>query len=144
MKHDPDTYEGRREIQNTIVGLPEGHRPPNESPTKDQPLKGNWFHSIQDGKLIWQGYIVRQWGDYVLVQTFSWMDGDRSCRYVLRVSDLVWNAETKTGFYLYGDHESFDYSYHYGLAYAAEQQNKRNKGRAPSPVLPEQQLPENG
>jgi hypothetical protein len=49
-----------------------------------------------NGELEWQGVIIRQFGDYVLAQLFSWLDGSTTCRKLLRVEDLVWNEKTKT------------------------------------------------
>jgi hypothetical protein len=113
------------QIRNLIAGLPEDSPPPpDESSTQDEPLKGNYFHKIKDGKLLWQGVILRQWGEYVLILTFEWLMGSPSCRYLIKISDLVWDEETKTGFYLYGDHHLFERSYEEGMAHAAQVRNE--------------------
>jgi hypothetical protein len=91
--------------------------------SESEPFKGNYFHSIRGGKLNWQGIVLRQWGDYVLILTFEWMMGSPSCRCLIKVTDLVWDEETKTGFYLYGDKESFNHSYEEGMARATESRN---------------------
>jgi hypothetical protein len=97
------------------------------SVTESQPLKGNYFHSIKGGKLNWQGIILRQFGDYVLILTFEWMMGSPSSRYLIKLTDIAWNEETKTGYYLYGDKESFDHSYKEGMAHSAEVRNQMDK-----------------
>jgi hypothetical protein len=118
-----------REMMNEVFGLPKDHQPPNESPTKAEPLKGNYFHRLINGKLTWQGVILRQWDQYVLILTFEWLMGNPSCRYLMKISDLAWDEETQTGFYLYGDHASFEYSYQDGMAHSAEVRNREKAAK---------------
>ena len=95
---------------------------------KDKPLKGFYFHSIENGKLQWQGIVLDQFDDYVLVLTFEWGMGEDSCGYLMRLSDLAWNSKTKTGFYLYENHELFEHSYEHGMARAAHQKIEKAVG----------------
>jgi hypothetical protein len=108
------------------VGDKRGKNPP-ANPTKEEPLKGYYFHRIVDDRVTWQGVVLRQFGDYVLVLTFEWLLGNTSCSCLIKVSDLVWNDATKTGFCLYDDHELFKYSYEYGqVAMAHRNRYERN------------------
>lgn len=100
--------------------------PPDAKPTKAEPLKGVYFHYIENGKLEWQGVIYRHVGtEYVLAMTFEWMLGCPSCGYLLKITDLVWNRETRSGYYLYDTHSLFTHSYEEGMAHAAEERNKK-------------------
>jgi hypothetical protein len=115
-------YEEAMKHQRMMFGVSDEESlktPPPENPTAKEPLRGSYFHSIVEGELEWQGVIIRQFGDYVLVQVFSWVDGAICCRQLLRLEDLVWNRKTNTGFYLYGDHYSFWWSGERGVAKVA-------------------------
>lgn len=47
-------------------------------------LSGLWFHSRKDGKIEWQGYVVRalESGNYV-VQLFEWLMGEPTVQKVV-------------------------------------------------------------
>jgi hypothetical protein len=107
-----DSYAEHLRVINLLHGRPaDSPPPPPASPTKTEPLKGFYFHQFHDGHMHWQGVILRQWADYVLVLVFNCLDGSPSCCHLVKESELLWNSETRTGFMLYPDHHLFIQSY---------------------------------
>jgi hypothetical protein len=54
------------------------------------PLVGKYFHSIEDGKVKWQGKVVAELpGDRYLVQLFSWLSGDSTNREIINLGDMA-------------------------------------------------------
>jgi len=51
-------------------------------------VRDKWFHTYKDTEIAWQGHVL----DYlpprlVLVQLFSWLDGQPTCQKLLEVTD---------------------------------------------------------
>jgi hypothetical protein len=96
-----------------------------EMSTPEEPLKGHFCHSVLNGELHWQGVILKEFDGLVLISLFSWFDGEITNRVLIRVNDLIWNDETKTGFLLYGDRASFFHSSKEGTAYLYSAEGRR-------------------
>jgi len=54
-------------------------------------LVGSWFHSFTaEGRFRWQGCVVAALGEgYVLVQTYSWLDGTPSHQHVVQMRTVT-------------------------------------------------------
>jgi hypothetical protein len=98
-----------------------------EQRTVEEPLKGLYFHTLKDGILKWQGVIVGQFGENVLIMTFEWQFGHPSVIYLVKISDLTWNEETRTGFYLYTNRDSFLDSVEHGMANSQVREGSKHK-----------------
>jgi hypothetical protein len=82
--------------------------------TGSELLKGHHFYRITAGSITWNGIVLRQLDQYVLLEVWDWFTGLPSARHVLKISDLVWDESSKTGFFLYPDSDSSIHSYHHG------------------------------
>jgi hypothetical protein len=102
-----------------------------EHRTQEEPLKGLYFHTIKEGILKWQGLIRGQYGENVLIITYEWIGGYPSVMYLIKISDLTWNEDTQTGYYLYADRDAFMDSIEHGMAYSAQKRNRGKKGKDP-------------
>lgn len=73
-------------------------------------LVGRWFHSLENGKISWQGVVLGspEPGIY-LVQTFEWFTGDPGVCHLIRIEDM-------TSWLFYLDNEGMKYSYEHGAA----------------------------
>jgi hypothetical protein len=83
---------------------------------KNKMLTGYYFHRIESGELIWQGKIIDCIEEYVMVQLFSWFDGNPTCCHLVPFTSLGWNNETKEGYMFYEDEETMKHSFEYGEA----------------------------
>jgi hypothetical protein len=92
--------------------------------SQPKPLKGLFFHSMKNGGLLWEGRILDQIDDYVLVMTHSALTGSEYCAHLVHISELAWNNETKSGFYLYDSRELFNFSCEHGAAHHALDRNR--------------------
>lgn len=73
-------------------------------------LAGQFFHSIKDGKVEWQGLIIGSpEPGWYLVQLYEWISGSESCRKLVNFSDMH-------GWMFYDDAEAWRFSYEYGSA----------------------------
>lgn len=58
-----------------------GEPPAGPLPRSDEPdaeeirFEGLWFHSVVEGEIKWQGHVLEQRGDVLIVQLYSWLDG---------------------------------------------------------------------
>jgi len=73
-------------------------------------LVGQFFHSIDEGKIGWQGFVVSapQAGWY-LIQLFSWLTGEPSVRRLVRFEEME-------SWLFYEDAEVMNFSYESGTA----------------------------
>jgi hypothetical protein len=73
-------------------------------------LVGQFFHSIQNGKLEWQGNVIgNPEAGWYLVQLFEWLMGEPNVQRLVRFEDM-------TEWFFYDDAEQMIYSYEYGAA----------------------------
>jgi hypothetical protein len=122
LNKQTDTSANIATSMRKALGLPD---PPDAMPTKTEPLRGVYFHYIEDDKLERQGVILRHIGaEHVLILTFEWLIGQPSCQYLIKISDLVWNRAARTGYYLYDSYDLFIHSYNEGMAHSAECRGK--------------------
>lgn len=77
---------------------------------KAQGLVGQYFHSIANGKIEWQGRVISnpELGWY-LVETFEGAMGEPSLRRLVRIEDMA-------GWLFYADAEWMKFSFEYGPA----------------------------
>lgn len=55
----------------------------------DRSLEGKFFHSVRDGKIKWQGYVMAEQADgYYLVQLFEWLMGEPSIQKVVHIGAM--------------------------------------------------------
>lgn len=56
----------------------------------DRSMEGKFFHTVKNGELEWQGYVVAQQGDgYFLVQLFEWVMGEPSTQKVVHLGAMA-------------------------------------------------------
>lgn len=78
--------------------------------TKKDVMAGNFFHSVVDGKIQWQGHVIgeAQPGIY-LVQLFEWAMGSPNVRRLVTIEDM-------RGWLFYETGEAMVHNYDYGQA----------------------------
>ncbi len=70
-------------------------------------LEGKFFHSFENDKVKWQGYVVSEPKDgYFLVQLFDWLMGDLSDQKLVKLDDMV-------GWSFYDSNEDMIENYEY-------------------------------
>jgi hypothetical protein len=82
-------------------------------------LVGSFFHTVKDGNLEWQGYVVENpEPGWYLVQLYEWLMGDESHRTLVRI-------ETMQDWMFYANSDAMNFSFKYGSArkYAREADN---------------------
>ena len=73
-------------------------------------LFGRFFHSVEDGKIGWQGSIVgNPEPGWYLVQLFGWLDGSPNVQRLMRIEDM-------REWLFYDDTEMMQFSYDHGVA----------------------------
>jgi len=73
-------------------------------------LLGRFFHSVEDGKIGWQGSIVgNPEPGWYLVQLFGWLDGSPNVQRLMRIEDM-------REWLFYDDTEMMQFSYDHGVA----------------------------
>ena len=71
---------------------------------------GQYFHSIEKGKVKWQGCILSKPSkNMYLIQLFSWLSGEPTNRQLISIDKMK-------DWLFYKDFEEMDYSYQYGTA----------------------------
>lgn len=91
----------------------------NLGAAKGDSLVGNWFHSIVDGQVKWQGQILGSPSQGVyLIQLYEWFMGQPSCRRLTRLEEM-------TSWLFYASGEEMNYSYEYGTAKEGGQYRKK-------------------
>lgn len=74
------------------------------------PMVGSFFHSIEDGKIGWQGCIAgRPEPGWYLVQLYDWVLGLPSGQELVKIEDMK-------GWMFYGSAEDMQHSYEHGPA----------------------------
>lgn len=74
-------------------------------------LVGQWFHSIKDDKLCWQGIVLSSpEPGWYLVETFEWLVGDSLCRRLVHIEDM-------RDWLFYSNRDWFKFSFEYGAAH---------------------------
>ena len=73
-------------------------------------LLGRFFHSVEAGKIAWQGSIVgNPEPGWYLVQLFGWLDGNPNVQRLMRIEDM-------REWLFYDDSEMMQFSYDHGVA----------------------------
>lgn len=53
------------------------------------PLVGKYFHSVEEGKINWQGKILAELpGSMYQIQLFSWLDGGATSQRLVTLADM--------------------------------------------------------
>lgn len=74
------------------------------------PLIHQCFHSLKDGKIQWQGYVIGSPAPGLYyVQLFEWLMGDPSTRKLVKLEDMM-------DWLFYPDDEAMKFSYEHGVA----------------------------
>lgn len=80
------------------------------SKTKSTPLVGQFFHSIKDGGVNWQGNVIgNPEPGWYLVQLYEWLLGEPNVQRLVKFEDM-------TGWLFYDTTEQMQFSYEYGVA----------------------------
>jgi hypothetical protein len=77
---------------------------------ESEPLKGHSFYQFEKGTITRYGMVLRQWDQCVLVEHSNWVTGLPTRRHILRVSNLVWDESSRTGFFLYVHNKDWVFS----------------------------------
>ncbi|MCX6966511.1 MAG: hypothetical protein NTZ46_01805 [Verrucomicrobia bacterium] len=84
--------------------------PRTSKKTLSEPLVGRFFHSIENGKVVWQGTVIGRVSEEVyLVQLFEWLMGEPSDQRLVGVNEM-------TQWLFYSSQDEMTYSYEHGTA----------------------------
>ena len=74
-------------------------------------LVGQYFHSIKDGRVLWQGLVIGDIGDgkHYLVQLFEWLMGEPSIQRIVTIEEM-------RDWFFYDSAEQMIFSYEHGSA----------------------------
>lgn len=87
---------------------------------KDAGLVGKCFHSIEDGKVTWQGTVLSSpEPGYYLVMLFEWLTGSPDVCRLVRFEDIH-------DWLFYLNDEMMNFSYEHGVAREGGPYNKKN------------------
>jgi hypothetical protein len=77
---------------------------------QDTNLIGQFFHSIEDGKINWQGVVIgNPLPGWYLVQLYEWLMGEPNVQRLVKIEEMhTW--------LFYDSSESMVYSYDHGVA----------------------------
>lgn len=76
----------------------------------NDPLKGCFFHSIENGKVVWQGTVLgRVSEEAYLVQLFDFLVGEPSVRRIVTLADMK-------PWLFYASADEMTHTYEYGAA----------------------------
>ncbi|MCX7110700.1 MAG: hypothetical protein NTX45_11350 [Proteobacteria bacterium] len=73
-------------------------------------LAGHFFHSIENGKVCWQGFVIGHvFEQYYLVQLFEWVMGEHSVQKMVSIAEM-------SPWLFYSDADEMKFSYEHGDA----------------------------